>query len=74
MSNYIKFDCPECGAPLEVMADYLIVKRDTRYDCFAYELRDLIRHCESCHSDWVNEWEYEFGDTVESPLRRKYWG
>ena len=74
MSEYIKFDCPECGAPLEVMADYLIAKSAARYDSFGYERRELIRHCNKCHCDWANTWEYEFGDTVESPLWRKFWG
>ena len=74
MKNYIKFNCPECGAPLEVWADYLVVKSAERYGYFGHEKHELIRHCENCHSDWVNEWECEFGDVGESELRRKFWG
>ena len=72
--EYMKFDCPECGAPLEVWADYLIAKSSARYDCFGYERRELIRHCNNCHCDWINEWWSEFGDVGESQLRRKFWG
>lgn len=74
MGEYIKFDCPECGAPLEVWADYLVAKSAARYDSFGYEKRELIRHCNNCHCDWVNEWETQFGDVGESQLRRKFWG
>lgn len=75
MSNrYMEFNCPECGAPLEVLADYLIAKSAARFDCFGYERRELIRHCENCHRDWENEWWTEFGDVGESQLRRKFWG
>lgn len=72
--SYMEFDCPECGAPLEVLADYLVAKSAERYGCFGYERRDLIRHCNKCHCDWENEWETQFGDVMESQLRRKFWG
>jgi hypothetical protein len=36
--------------------------------------RILIRHCSNCHCDWENEWQTEFGDVGESPLKRKFWG
>lgn len=74
MREYIKFDCPECGTPLEVFADYLVAKSAARFDYFGYEQRELIRHCNNCHCDWVNEWHTEFGDVGESELRRKFWG
>ena len=73
-NNYMKFNCPECGAPLEVYVDYLMAKSAARYDSFGYEKRELIRHCSNCHCDWVNEWETEFGDVGESQLKRKFWG
>lgn len=72
--DYMKFDCPECGAPLEVWADYLIEEHPTEFDSFGYERRELIRHCEKCHLDWENEWWTENGDVGESQLRRKFWG
>ena len=73
-TEYIKFNCPECGAPLEVMADYLIEERQAKFGDFKYERRDLIRHCNKCHRDWENEWWTEFGDVGETRLRRKFWG
>lgn len=73
-NKYMQFNCPECGAPLEVWADYLIAKSSERAGCFGYEKRELIRHCKNCHSDWVNEWETQCGDVGESQLRRKFWG
>lgn len=74
MRDYMKFNCPECGAQLEVWADYLVAKSSERYGGFGYEKRELIRHCGNCHCDWENEWETEFGDVGESQLRRKFWG
>lgn len=74
VGDYIKFNCPECGAQLEVMADYLIEERPADFDSFRYERRNLIRHCYKCHCDWENEWWTEFGDVGESPLERKFWG
>ena len=71
---YMEFACPECGAPLEVWADYLIKEHPATFDSFGYERRDLIRHCNKCHCDWENEWWTEFGDVGESQLRRKFWG
>ena len=73
-NNYIQFNCPECGAQLEVWADYLIEEIPAKFDSFKYERRELIRHCDNCHRDWVNEWHTEFGDVGESQLRRKFWG
>ena len=72
--EYMKFDCPECGEPLEVWADYLIEERQSEFDSFKYERRELIRHCNKCHRDWKNEWCTEFGDVSESQLERKFWG
>lgn len=72
--EYMKFDCPECGAPLEVYADYLVEEIPAEFESFGYERRDLIRHCSKCHCDWVNEWWTENGDVGESQLRRKFWG
>jgi RNA polymerase subunit RPABC4/transcription elongation factor Spt4 len=71
---YMEFNCPECGTPLKVLADYLIEERLAMFDSFGYERRDLIRHCNKCHCDWENEWWTEFGDVGESQLRRKFWG
>ena len=73
-NNYIQFNCPQCGAPLEVWTDYLVAKSSAGFDCFGYERRELIRHCENCGSDWENEWWTEFGDVGEPQLRRKFWG
>jgi hypothetical protein len=72
--TYMKFDCHECGSPLEVWADYLIEERPAKFDSFKYERRNLIRHCNKCHCDWENEWWTGFGDVGESQLRRKFWG
>ena len=72
--TYIKFNCPECGAPLEVLADYLIEEHPAGFGSFGYELRNIIRHCNKCHCDWENEWCTENGDVGESQLRRKFWG
>lgn len=74
MRDYAQFSCPECGAQLEVLADYLVAKSAARFDSFGYEKRELIRHCNNCHRDWVNEWWTEFGDVGESQLCRKFWG
>ena len=72
--DYMRFNCPECGAPLEVYTDYLVEERPAEFDGFKYEKRDLIRHCSNCHRDWENEWCTENGDVSESQLKRKYWG
>ena len=72
--DYMKFDCPECGAPLEVWGDYPIEEIPAKFDSFKYERRELIRHCTNCHLDWENEWWTENGDVGESQLKRKYWG
>jgi hypothetical protein len=72
--TYVKFNCPECGTPLEVYADYLIEKLPAKFDAFGYERRELIRHCHKCGCDWENEWWTENGDVGESQLRRKFWG
>lgn len=72
--EYMKFDCPECGSPLDIWADYLIEEQPAQFDNFGYERRDLIRHCSKCHCDWANEWWTENGDVGESQLRRKFWG
>lgn len=74
MDKYMKFDCPECGAPLEVWGDAVIAIHRASFDRFHYERRYLIRHCENCHCDWENEWCTENGDVGESELRRKFWG
>lgn len=74
MHDYMIFQCPECGAELEVWADYLIEERPADFDSFRYERRELIRHCDKCHCDWENEWCTENGDVSESQLKRKYWG
>jgi hypothetical protein len=73
-SKYMKFDCPECGARLEVMSDSIIEQHPARFDLFRYERRQLIRHCRKCLHDWENEWWTENGDVGESQLRRKFWG
>ena len=72
--EYMKFDCPECGSPLEVWADYLVEECPAEFDSFGYEKRDLIRHCDKCGNDWENEWWTENGDVGESQLERKFWG
>lgn len=74
IDGYMIFQCPECGAELEVWADYLIEERPADFDSFRYERRELIRHCDKCHCDWENEWCTENGDVSESQLKRKYWG
>jgi len=74
MKEYIQFDCPECGAPLEVWSEETVELRKAKWDSFPYECRILIRHCSNCHCDWENEWQTEFGDVGESPLKRKFWG
>ena len=72
--TYIGFDCPECGALLEVWSEEVLESRPACGDNFGYERLNLIRHCENCGSDWENEWWTEFGDVGESQLRRKFWG
>lgn len=74
MSKYMNFTCPECGAPLEVWADYVIDNIAGYENGYKYERHYLIRHCSNCHCDWENEWETDFGDVGESQLRRKFWG
>lgn len=69
--DYMKFNCPECGAALEVYADYLIEKNNGEFD---FESRNLIRHCKKCGLDWENEWWTENGDVGETDLERKFWG
>lgn len=74
MSDYIKFNCPECGEPLEVWSEVVLESQPSNFESFGYERRSLIRHCSNCHRDWENEWETQWGDTGESQLRRKFWG
>ena len=71
---YMQFNCPECGAKLEVWHDSLEYKNAERFGGFSCEKRHLIRHCNKCGRDWENEWWTEFGDVGESQLRRKFWG
>ena len=73
-NTYIQFDCPECGAPLQVWSEEVLESKPGSFDSFGYERRALIRHCDRCHRDWENEWETQFGDVGESQLRRKFWG
>lgn len=73
-NKYIQFNCPECGALLEVYSDETVELHKAKGECFPYEVRYLIRHCKNCLCDWENEWATEFGDVVESQLRRKFWG
>ena len=72
--TYMRFNCPECGAPLEVWADSLEKEIPAKFDCFKYEERYLIRHCNKCGRDWENEWSTQWGDVCETQLRRKFWG
>lgn len=72
--EYMKFDCPECGAPLKVYYEECTEFRPRFLDSFEYERCSLIRHCENCGCDWENEWWTENGDVGESELRRKFWG
>lgn len=62
VSKYIKLNCPECGALLEVYYDGPNSK---------YHEPCIIRHCEECLCDWESDL-YENGS--ESELRRKFWG
>jgi len=71
---YMQFNCPECGAKLEVWCDALEDETPAKFDSFSYEKRYLIRHCRSCGCDWENEWWTEWGDVGESQLRRKFCG
>lgn len=75
-NNYIQFDCPECGAPLEVYYEGLIEEYPGEpWDFVWGDKRDLIRHCSNCGCDWENEWIATIGNpVVESELRRKFWG
>ena len=72
--EYMEFNCPECGAKLEVWQDFLVDECPAQFDSFGYERRELIRHCNKCHCDWENEWWTENGDVGESQLKRKFWG
>lgn len=60
--RHMQFNCPECGAPLEVYYD------GTRA---GYPEAILIRHCEECGCDWESCW---YGEGNESELTRKFWG
>ena len=68
MSKYMMFNCPECGAPLEIYSIF------TEQQTTNYIHKYITRHCSNCHSDWENEWDMQFGDVCESELRRKFWG
>ena len=61
-NRYVKFNCPECGALLEVSYD------GTRA---SYPENMLIRHCKNCGCDWVSDY---MDDGNESELQRKFWG
>lgn len=75
MKNYIEFNCPECGAPLEVWSEETIEGIAKLQSCnYQHEARFLIRHCNNCHCDWENIWCIEEGETSETPLMRKFWG
>lgn len=75
MDKYMKLDCPECGAPLEVWSEE-VIDNVSKYAPINYsrEGRFLIRHCGNCHRDWENIWCFEEGETSETPLIRKFWG
>lgn len=76
MDKYMKFDCPECGAPLEVYYEGPIEEYPGKpWDFVWGDKRDLIRHCNNCHCDWGNKWinYIDFG-IHETELERKFWG
>ena len=67
-NKYMQFNCPECGAPLEVYYEGPVEEGSFCSD----EGRSLIiRHCKKCLRDWENYWFETMG---ESQLKRKFWG
>ena len=75
MHKYMKFNCPECCAPLEVYYEGPIEEYPGKpWDFVWGDCRDLIRHCNNCGCDWENQWIAIDEDICESELRRKFWG
>lgn len=71
--RYIQFNCPECGEKLEIWYEKT-VNFDFSPGDWPYEEVDLIYHCGHCGCDWDSVWETQFGDTMQTPLKRHYWG
>ncbi len=73
-TNYFKFMCPECGAPLEVYSEYIVSVKCIDKDELSHLEVDLIRHCKNCLCDWENKHFESYGYITESQLERKFWG
>ena len=72
--RYMECNCPECGEKLEIWYENVVESRPGEQDTFPYERVDLIYHCGHCGCDWDSVWETQWGDTMQTPLRRHYWG
>ena len=76
-NKYMQYNCPECGAQLEVYYEGQIEEYPGKpWDFVFGNKRCLIRHCHNCHCDWENEFITLCGLSynVESELKRKFWG
>ena len=71
--NFIKFDCPDCGQPMEVWSKQIVDYCPHSFDGWPTLTVDLIYHCE-CGNDWDSEYRREFGDESQTAPRRHYWG
>ena len=74
LQNYGVWYCEECGEPLEIWLDQIEEERPAEGDSFRYERRHLMWHCTECGCDYENYWETQWGDTMISALKRKFWG
>lgn len=72
--RYIAFQCPECGKELEIWYEKTVDFSPGDVLNWPYEAVDLIYHCGNCGCDWDSVWETQFGDTMQTPLKRHYWG
>jgi len=72
---FMDFNCPECGAPLEIYHKCILDHIEPIHpDEWPYLKVGLLYHCKHCGCDWSSEYVYEFGDTGQSKLKRHYWG
>ena len=71
--TFMKFNCPDCGKPMEIWSKEIVTHRPASYDSHQYLSVDLIYHCE-CGNDWDSHYVSDWGDVSQSAPTRHYWG
>ena len=72
--SFMKFDCPECGMPLDIYYTEVTEHTPASWDCFRTLGVDLIYHCDYCGCDWDSKYHTCNGDVGQTGLTRHFWG